>query len=78
MKYCKRCGVLYSDAAKDCPRCKIPLETVPEGVVMNREDIPEEEYKQIRKKNWIGIAIGVPALFGLIYLLYYIMKVLQG
>lgn len=78
MKYCKRCGVLYSDAAKDCPRCKIPLETVPDGVVMKPEDISPEELKERKKKDWIAICIGVPVLFGIIFGIYYLMKVLQG
>ena len=77
MKYCKKCGVTYSDAADKCPRCKLPLEPVPEGVIAHREDIPDDEYRRQRTRNWIGIAIGVPALFGLIYLFYYIMKILS-
>ncbi|MBQ3108708.1 MAG: hypothetical protein IJP37_01450 [Clostridia bacterium] len=78
MKYCPRCGVLFSDAANECRRCKIPLEMVPDGVVMKEGDITPEELKEKKKKDWIAICIGVPVLFGIIFGIYFLMKILQG
>lgn len=78
MKYCKRCGVLFSDAANECRRCKIPLEMVPDGVMMKEGDITPEELKGKKKKDWIVLCIGVPVLFGIIFGIYYLMKILQG
>ena len=39
-----------------------------------RTDMSAEEAEKAKKKAWIEILIGVPALIGLIYLMFYILQ----
>jgi uncharacterized membrane protein YvbJ len=71
MKYCKKCGVLYSDLLGACPKCGVPLEDA------NAEP-PKESTKKERVRQWIGICIGIPALVGVLYLVIYYLSVLAG
>lgn len=72
MKHCKSCGTFYSDAAGVCPRCNASLEQIPDAPKLSGDEL-----KARRKKDWIGVLIGVPALIGLIYVLYFLIKLIQ-
>ncbi len=71
MKYCKKCGVLYSDLLHACPKCGVPLEDP------NAEP-PKEASKRVRVRQWIGICVGIPALVGVLYLVIYYLSALSG
>lgn len=58
MKYCRKCGVLYSTSV--CPKCGI-LEPETE-----ESNVPADP--SVVRKQWIGILIGIPMLIGLIVL----------
>ena len=64
MKYCKKCGVLYTTDV--CPKC---------GVVRpeDSEPAPEAEPKTVRKQ-WIALLIAIPAAILLIMGVLYILK----
>ena len=64
MKFCKKCGCLYSTEV--CPKCGIAM---PEPE--DERELSEEE-KQEKKRNWIGILIGFPLFIGAIYLIIYL------
>lgn len=64
MKYCKKCGVLYSTEV--CPKCGI---TVPEETDQKQAEELTEEEKRQRKKNWIQLLIGIPAFIAAVYLI---------
>jgi uncharacterized membrane protein YvbJ len=51
MKYCKKCGVLYTTDV--CPKCGV---TVPE----QQEPQPAAERKTVRRQ-WIALIIAIPA-----------------
>ena len=59
MKYCKKCGVLYSTDV--CPKCGIFYPD--EG---ETEPSPADAKKV--KRHWIGILIGVPLFISFIIL----------
>ncbi|MDO4543729.1 MAG: hypothetical protein Q4C01_04165 [Clostridia bacterium] len=63
MKYCKKCGVLYSTDV--CPKCGI-IDPPPSEPI-------EAEPKQVRK-NWIALVIGVPLMIAFIYLVLYFIN----
>ncbi|MDD3401231.1 MAG: hypothetical protein PHT58_06360 [Eubacteriales bacterium] len=66
MKYCKKCGVLYSTDV--CPKCGIiyPNEDEQKPVVASKDKI---------KHQWIALVIGIPALIAALYLvIYFIYK----
>ena len=64
MKYCKKCGVLYTTDV--CPKCGIE----------EPEELPEPEApdKKTLMRQWIGLIVGIPlfimAIYVVIYLLY--------
>ena len=66
MRYCKSCHILYSSEAAACPKCGIAA--------------PKEEQKAAPadkasvRRDWIWIAVGVPVLIGVIYLLILLLK----
>lgn len=63
MKYCKKCHILYSDAAAACPKCGVrePDEA---------EAAPGEKPEKGRVvRDWVWIAVGVPVLIAAIYAL---------
>ena len=66
MKYCRNCHILYSSQAAACPKCGVaaPKDT-PESAPADKAAI---------RKDWIWIAVGVPVLIGVIYLLILILK----
>ncbi len=64
MKYCKKCGVLYTTDV--CPKCGI--EYPPE---QEQRPLTEEEKHQ-RNRQWIGILIGVPLFIAAIYLIIHL------
>lgn len=69
MKYCKKCGVLYSGLLESCPKCNALLEEhIPE------EAPPPEASKKTKIKQWIGICIGIPALVALLYIIGYFVS----
>lgn len=66
MKYCKKCGVLYTTEV--CPKCGIEYPPPQQD-----RPLTEEEKKQ-RSRQWVGILIGVPlfilAIYAIIHLYY--------
>lgn len=71
MKYCKKCGVLYSDLLSACPKCGVTLED-------SNAAPPKEPSRRVLIRQWIGICIGIPALVGILYLVIYYLSVLSG
>ena len=66
MKYCKKCGVLYTTDV--CPKC---------GVAIPDEQEPASpaEPKTVRKQ-WIALIIAIPAMILLIMGVVYLMKLI--
>ncbi len=62
MKYCKKCGVLYSDLLDACPKCGVPLED-PNAAP------PEEAPRSVKVRQWIGLCVGIPLLVGVLYVM---------
>ena len=60
MRYCKKCGVLYSNLLEQCPQCNTALSEY-------EEPPAPEAPKSVKIRQWIAICIGVPALIGLLY-----------
>lgn len=60
MKYCKKCGVLYSEVLECCPKCNEKLETA-------LEDATRAPKKNEVRRSWIAILIGIPALILFLY-----------
>ena len=69
MRYCKKCGVLYSTDV--CPKCGIiapdPAET---------EQRPREKAEV--RRNWISILIGVPLFIAAIMLIVYLFHTITA
>lgn len=60
MRYCKKCGVLYSGLLEQCPKCNTLL--------AGHEDPPAPQApKGVRARHWAGICLGVPALILFLY-----------
>ena len=63
MKYCKKCGVLYTTDV--CPKCGV---TVPDDL-----PAPPEAEPKIVRRQWIALVIAIPAaillIMGVLYLL---------
>lgn len=62
MKYCKKCGVLYSGLLEVCPKCNAALENPP-------EEAPREATTQEKRRQWLFLVIGIPALIAFFYLI---------
>lgn len=79
IRFCKKCGTLYNDANGPCPKCEEAriLAEDPGGHAVNANMTPEQTARA-RRSAWISIAIGVPLLIGIIYILVYIMKLLAS
>ncbi len=77
MPFCKICGTFYPKSLGVCPKCneKQILEEQPEAV--RPASLSEAEASRQRQRSWIGICIGVPALIGLLYGIYYVMQLLS-
>lgn len=75
MPFCKTCGTYYPKSLGVCPKCNADelLLSAPEP-----EPLTQEEEKALRKRRWVGICIGIPAMIALIYLLYYIRMQFNG
>ena len=56
MKYCKKCGVLYTTDV--CPKCGILVPEQPQQ--------PEKADAKTVKKQWIALLIAIPAAILLI------------
>ena len=65
MKYCKKCGVLYSTDV--CPKC---------GVLYPEPEAAEQKPRDARevRRNWIALLIGIPAFIGAIMLIVYLFR----
>lgn len=78
MKICRKCGTLYRNKEGECPKCSAN-KLIADGTAQNAEintQMSEEEAAKARKKAWIEIIIGIPALIGLIYLIMFAIKAL--
>ena len=67
MKYCRRCGVLYAEGNACCPRCNAALE----------EYVPEEAPvadRSVRLRQWIALCVGIPAMIGVFYLFFWLIR----
>ena len=67
MKYCKKCGVLYSSLLEQCPKCNTALS---EHEAEAQAPAPEAS-RQTKVRQWIALIIGVPAL---IFFLYFVIE----
>ncbi len=67
MKYCKSCGVLYSDLLDVCPKCGIQL------AQEEQPPAPKGTKAEIRRQ-WIALILGIPALIGLLYVCGWILR----
>lgn len=67
MKYCKKCGVLYSDVLGVCPKCGMQLQQD------TQSPAPKGTKAQIRRQ-WIALIIGIPALICLLYVCGWILR----
>ena len=61
MKYCKKCHILYSDAAAACPKCG--------AFEPEKQSGGEKPEKGRVVRDWLWIVIGVPVLIGVVYAL---------
>ena len=69
MKYCKKCGVLYSDLLDACPKCG----SMP-GSAEEPDDSAPEAPKSTVRRQWIALVIGIPALILILYAAGYMLK----
>lgn len=77
LKFCKACGTLYDDSSLDCPRCTArALAESGAAEQATDNDMPEEEIARQRKRHWMQLIIGVPALIGFFYLVFFLFKLL--
>ncbi len=67
MKYCKRCGVLYSDANACCPKCNAAL------TEYEPPEAPAAD-KRVRIKQWIALCLGIPLTIAVFYLFFWLMR----
>ena len=68
MKFCKKCGILYSEVLIACPKCgsaDVSEET--------REALPGE-----KRRQWLSLILGIPALILLLYLIGWLIKGLSA
>lgn len=74
LKFCKTCGTLYDEARVDCPKCAArALE--PDGDELTYDlGMEKAEADRLRRKSWIQLMIGVPALIGVLYLAGYLIR----
>lgn len=70
MRYCKNCHILYSSEAAACPKCGVPPDA---EIAAQRAEAAPADKKAVRR-DWVWIAIGVPVLIGVIYLLILLLK----
>jgi hypothetical protein len=67
MKYCKKCGVLYTTDV--CPKC---------GIAVPDEEEPSApaDPRSVRKQ-WIALILAIPAVILLIMGVIYLLKLLH-
>lgn len=75
MKFCKVCGTIYDPAVGPCPRCteRELMEQQAESLAYD-EHMALEAQAKARRRAWIQIVIGVPAMIGLFYLVFSLAK----
>lgn len=81
MPFCKTCGTFYTKSLGICPQCNAEtLLSEASALASAPVDAPLtlEETKRMRLRRWLGLCIGIIALIGLIYALYYIRMILQS
>ena len=67
MRYCRKCHILYSSFASGCPKCG--------ALTANRASAaPEEADRKTVRRDWLWIAIGIPSLIAVMYLIVYLTK----
>lgn len=67
MKYCKKCGVLYTTDV--CPKCGvIPCET---------DDSVGQAQKTTVRRHWVALLIAIPLSILLILGVLYLMKTIM-
>ena len=68
MKYCKKCGVLYTTDV--CPKC---------GVIAPDPSAEEQRPRDPAevRRNWIALLIGIPAFIGAIMLIVYLFRTIH-
>lgn len=77
MPFCKTCGTFYTKSLGICPQCNAEA-LLSEASAPVNAPLPPEETKRMRLRRWLGLCIGIIALIGLIYALYYIRRILQS
>lgn len=75
MKFCKTCGTLYAASLGVCPKCN-PILREHEEQIEKDTNAPADA--QQRKRQWISICIGVPALILFLYLVIGGLKLLSN
>ena len=76
LKFCKSCGTLYDDKTIGCPKCAGKQLEQNGNADVTDLGMPPEEVRRRRKSNWIQLVIGIPALIGFFYLVFYLAKLL--
>lgn len=77
MEFCKTCGTIFDPTVGPCPKCA-------EAAIMEEArnqlydtSMPAAEAQRLRKRAWKQIILGVPAMIGLFYLVFYLAKLLS-
>ena len=75
MRFCKVCGTIYDPAVGPCPKCteRELMEQQAEAAAYDGT-MSEAEVQRARKRAWIQIVIGVPAMIGFFYLVFFLAK----
>jgi uncharacterized membrane protein YvbJ len=66
MKYCKKCGVLYTTDV--CPKCGV--------IAPEHGDSADEPDKATVRKHWIALFIAIPLVILLIMSVLYLLKLI--
>ena len=77
IRFCKKCGTLYSEKTGPCPKCteRDILAEDPEGHATDAA-MGAEEAGRARRRAWIELLIGIPLFIGAIYLIIYLFRLL--
>ena len=74
MKRCKQFGTFYSESNAVCPKCGIELPDADDSVDLDNQAVNAGELRKQKIKSWILLVVGVPALIGFIYLVYFLIR----
>ena len=74
MKRCKQCGTFYYESNAVCPKCGIELPDADDSVDLDNQAVNAGELRKQKVKSWILLVVGVPALIGFIYLVYFLIR----